>query len=87
MSVACVKSTPDKQSLFLKNSRNKSKFMTCFASNFQVISRHGSYYTTLQKNTHPKSLHLPQLNFKINKSILAAAKVIRILSRNVYASK
>ena len=86
MPVACVKSSPDKSSLFLKNSHKKSH-SACFVSNFHVIASHGFYLTTLQKSTPPKSVHPLQLNFQINKWMLATAKVRRILSCNVYACK
>ena len=80
MSAACVKSSPDTNSLFFKINHNKITFRPSFASNFYVKK-------TLQKTTPAKSLHLPQMNLQINKSTLATAKVSRILSCNVYACK
>ena len=76
MSAACVKSSPDKNSLFFL----KKKIAT-------INHIHGFYLTALQKTTPPKSLHLPQLSFQINKLILAETKISRILSRKVYACK
>ena len=69
ISAACVKSSPDKHSLFFKNSHNK-------LHTGPVIATHGFYLKSLEENTHPNSLHLPRLNFQINRSMLAMQKLV-----------
>ena len=86
MSVTFVRNSPINVVCFL-TIPTISHIQGLFCLTYSPDSKPGVLLINSAKTTPPKSLHILQLNFQTNKSILAAAKVCYILSRNGYACK
>ena len=86
MSVTFVRNSPINVVCFL-TIPTISHIQGLFCLTYSPDSKPGVLLINSAKTTPPKFLHILQLNFQTNKSILAAAKVCYILSRNGYACK